>query len=485
MLKLGKTNRIMKTRILFDFSYLSEVNLQTGIQRVARRLYEELHILSKEVEANFEIVPVTYKSNTILRGFFQLPFAPINPQHSKLDATSKEPIEIFAHPEKYPLRIEASNSSAGSKSAIGVNRMATFKLYQASKKLRFGIFKFDTFLLSLINIYRATRVLFQYLLILLKQIPFSSARLNPIKFKPSDQLILADSPWKYAHSFWDELGMRQKEQSFQIYTIFYDAIPYLEASFCHPYIVSAWQDFFTASARHTYCYISISKQSNNELEIFLKRENLFQGAHQKVLTMGSDLNKEIKARPLYKKQLDTFKNLDNCFLIVGSLEKRKGHDVLLESLEHLKLSVSIVVIGRPGYDGNRIGHEIVHHLDYGKRLFLIDDCPDNLLQIAYSRCCAVICPSRAEGFGLPLIEAAMKGKKIIANDIPIFREVANDYSLQVKFYAKNCPESLANAITLTSKEKNNIIDPKLSMLKSVPTWRDSAKSMLEILDELR
>ena len=477
--------QIKKTRILFDFSYLSEENLQTGIQRVARRLYEELHILSKEAHSNFEIVPVTYQSNPILQGFFQLPFAPISPQHSILAATSNKPREIFAHPQNYSLAIEATDSSTSRKSAIGINRMATFKLYQASKKLSFGIFRLDTLLLSLINIYRGTRLLMKYLSISLNQFFFSSTRLNPIKFKPSDQLILADSPWKYTHSFWDELGMRKKEKSFQIYTIFYDAIPYFMSGFCHPYIVSIWKDFFTASARHTYCYISISKQSNTELEVFLKHENLSQGSHRKVLTMGSDINKEIEHKLLYQEQLDTFKNLDNFFLIVGSLEKRKGHDVLLESLEHLKISESIIVIGRPGYDGNRIGYEIVHHPDYGKRLFLIDDCPDNLLQIAYSRCCAVILPSRAEGFGLPLIEAAMKGKKIIANDIPIFREVANDYSLQVQFYAKNCPKSLANAITLTSKEQNNIIEPKFSMLKSIPTWRDSAKSMLEILDELR
>jgi glycosyltransferase involved in cell wall biosynthesis len=201
--------------------------------------------------------------------------------------------------------------------------------------------------------------------------------------------------------------------------------------------------------------------------------------------MGSDLNTDIKDKSLPPRQLDSHQTLNNCFLVVGTLERRKGHDVLLESLAHLKIPASIIVIGRPGYDGNRIGHGIVHHLDYGKRLFLIDDCPDDLLQIAYSRCRAVICPSRAEGFGLPLIEAAIKGKKIIANDIPIFREVANDYSLQVDFYANNCPKSLANVITIISKEENNAIEPRASMLKSVPTWRDSAKSVLAILNELR
>ena len=478
-----------KTRILFDFSSLNEQNLQTGIQRVARRLYEELHILSNEAEANFEVVPVTYKSFGFFKGFFQLPFAPMNPPAPKSAAIYNQPLEIFTHPESYSPPIEASDSSKGEKSVLGVNRMATLKLYQALKKISFGITRFDTLFLGLISLYRSARVLFfklkRSLLFLLNQLPLSGNRLNPIKFERSDQLILADTPWEQAHSFWGELGIRQKKNSFQIYTIFYDAIPYFNGDFCHPSIVCNWQNFFTASARLTSCYISISKQSNTELESFLKHENLFQGAPRKVLIMGSDLNTDIKNKSLPPRQLDSHKTLNNCFLVVGTLERRKGHDVLLESLAHLKIPASIIVIGRPGYDGNRIGHEIVHHLDYGKRLFLIDDCPDDLLQIAYSRCRAVICPSRAEGFGLPLIEAAIKGKKIIANDIPIFREVANDYSLQVEFYANNCPKSLANTITLISKGEKNVIDSSLSRLKSVPTWRDSAKSVLSILNELR
>jgi len=474
-----------KTRILFDFSSMSKHNIRTGIQRVACRLYEELLVLSNETDANFEIVPVTYQSNAILQGFFQLPFVPINPPPQKSAATYKKSIKIFARPENYSLPIESSDSSPGSKSSIGVNRIATLKLYQASKKVSFGIIKLDTLFLGLIGLYRSTRTLFRYSLILLRQLPLSGNRLNPIKFTHSDQLILADTPWEQAHSFWGELGIRQKENPFQIYTIFYDAIPYFNCDFFHPSTVCRWHNFFTASARLTSCYISISQKSSTDLEIFLKSQALFLGAPRKVLTMGSDLNIDTKYKSLSQRQLNTFGELDNCFLIVGTLEKRKGHEVLLESLTHLNTPASIVVIGRPGYDGNRIGYEIVHHFDYGKRLFLIDDCPDDLLQIAYSRCRAVICPSREEGFGLPLIEAAIKGKKIIANDIPIFREVANDYSLQVEFYANNCPKSLANAMTLISKEKNNVIDSSLSRLKSVPTWRDSAQSVLAILNELR
>jgi len=38
----------------------------------------------------------------------------------------------------------------------------------------------------------------------------------------------------------------------------------------------------------------------------------------------------------------------------------------------------------------------------------------------------LLMPSFAEGFGLPLIEAMELGTAVIANDLPVFREIAGD-----------------------------------------------------------
>ena len=38
----------------------------------------------------------------------------------------------------------------------------------------------------------------------------------------------------------------------------------------------------------------------------------------------------------------------------------------------------------------------------------------------------LVAPSRGEGFGLPLIEAAQHKLPIFARDIPVFREVAGE-----------------------------------------------------------
>ena len=51
-------------------------------------------------------------------------------------------------------------------------------------------------------------------------------------------------------------------------------------------------------------------------------------------------------------------------------------------------------------------------------------CDDALRRI-YAEAVAFIFPSLAEGFGLPLVEAMAAGCRVIASDIPAFREIAD------------------------------------------------------------
>jgi glycosyltransferase involved in cell wall biosynthesis len=42
------------------------------------------------------------------------------------------------------------------------------------------------------------------------------------------------------------------------------------------------------------------------------------------------------------------------------------------------------------------------------------------------RCTAIVLPSRAEGYGLTLVEAMATSRPVIAADIPTYREIARD-----------------------------------------------------------
>lgn len=124
------------------------------------------------------------------------------------------------------------------------------------------------------------------------------------------------------------------------------------------------------------------------------------------------------------------------FLMVGTVEPRKGHLQTLAAFEQLWREgeqVQLVIVGKEGWTAlpdsqRRTIPEIVgrlhQHPELGMRLFWLDDATDEYLQKIYAACTCLIFASEGEGFGLPLIEAARHRLPIIARDIPVFREVA-------------------------------------------------------------
>ena len=114
------------------------------------------------------------------------------------------------------------------------------------------------------------------------------------------------------------------------------------------------------------------------------------------------------------------------FLMVGTIEPRKGHELALNAFDILWAndpSVSLVIVGHQGWKVESLIQRIKLHPQFDKRLFWLADISDEFLREIYKSSSALIALSKAEGFGLPLVEAAYFHLPIIANDIPVFREV--------------------------------------------------------------
>ena len=75
-----------------------------------------------------------------------------------------------------------------------------------------------------------------------------------------------------------------------------------------------------------------------------------------------------------------------------------------------------------------------------KCLFMFNGINDKSLEYAYSNARALVFPSYAEGFGLPLVEAMQRGLPAMASDIPVFREIGGDF---MAYFDLNDPQTLA------------------------------------------
>ena len=128
------------------------------------------------------------------------------------------------------------------------------------------------------------------------------------------------------------------------------------------------------------------------------------------------------------------------FLMVGTIEPRKGHMQALDAFEQLwsdGADVRLVIVGGEGWRGvpdaqrrtiPAIMERLSSHPELGKRLHWLRGVSDEYLDAVYQASACLLVPSEGEGFGLPLIEAARHGKPIIARDIPVFREVAQEHA---------------------------------------------------------
>jgi glycosyltransferase involved in cell wall biosynthesis len=70
-------------------------------------------------------------------------------------------------------------------------------------------------------------------------------------------------------------------------------------------------------------------------------------------------------------------------------------------------------------------------------LVMVGKLSEDALRKVYAEAVAFIFPSLAEGFGLPLVEAMAAGCRVIASDIPAFREIAHESVLFFDPYSAN------------------------------------------------
>ncbi|WP_236749215.1 glycosyltransferase family 4 protein [Acidovorax carolinensis] len=168
------------------------------------------------------------------------------------------------------------------------------------------------------------------------------------------------------------------------------------------------------------------------------------------------------------------------FLMVGTLEPRKGHAQVLEAFEQLwqsDVDVNLVIVGKQGWMVESIVERLREHPERDKRLFWLDGISDEYLEKVYAVNTCLIAASYGEGFGLPLIEAAQHKLPIIARDTPVFREVAGEHAL---YFSGRDAESLAAQLRVWLSRAATDAHPKSTDIPWL-TWKQSAADLLKEL----
>lgn len=123
------------------------------------------------------------------------------------------------------------------------------------------------------------------------------------------------------------------------------------------------------------------------------------------------------------------------FLMIGTIEGRKNHAMILklwqeiceDYRENARVSPpSLVIIGQRGWECD----DAVQILDHDPSISLsvneLANCSDHDLLRYLAHAKALLFPSFAEGYGMPLMEALDQLTPVIASDLQTFREIAGD-----------------------------------------------------------
>ena len=121
------------------------------------------------------------------------------------------------------------------------------------------------------------------------------------------------------------------------------------------------------------------------------------------------------------------------FLVVSTIEPRKNHALLIEVWRSLiQRGVSppkLVLVGRRGWENEQTFRELDLAPDLQHYLVQVPSLPAAHLRALIKNAVAVLMPSFAEGYGIPVVEALSLGTPVICSDIPVFREISQDKAL--------------------------------------------------------
>lgn len=122
------------------------------------------------------------------------------------------------------------------------------------------------------------------------------------------------------------------------------------------------------------------------------------------------------------------------FLTVGTIEPRKNHAMLLQVWRSLIDQLGdkmprLVIVGQPGWSSERVLSSLKRDPVLRDKVTLISSCSDREMVRLLEGAIALLKPSHAEGFGLPVVEALELGTPVIASDIPSFREIGQGIPL--------------------------------------------------------
>lgn len=172
---------------------------------------------------------------------------------------------------------------------------------------------------------------------------------------------------------------------------------------------------------------------------------------------------------------------DEPFLLyVGSRVHYKNFALLLQAYAgwEKRQRIRLLVVGKPWQPDE---HRRLEELGITERVGRVENVDDDTLCRLYNRAVALVYPSLAEGFGIPLVEAMACGCPLVASRIPSTLEVVGD--LAFYFEPSNATELRMALDAAFSHGKDAARLAAAEQRAALFSWERSASEMLAVYRE--
>jgi glycosyltransferase involved in cell wall biosynthesis len=301
----------------------------------------------------------------------------------------------------------------------------------------------------------------------------------PIAFSPGDVLLMLDSSWERYREFYPAFR-EARAAGVPIYTVVYDLLPLsLPPGNFVPGGKEWFEGWFREALRESDGLLCISRSVAEDVQRYIKAAG--DPAHSPRVGfwhLGSDI--ATGAKKVAPSPIVTRLALGEFLLMVGTIEPRKSHAVALDAMERLWAAggdLKLCIAGKEGWMVDDLMKRIREHAQFGKRLFLLEQTSDSDIHALYAEAAGVLCLSKGEGFGLPIVEAANCGTPVLCSDIPVFREVAGSFATYVDHTDARI---LAGQIESWRAAKSGAVLPDIRIMPRL-NWEESAAALLTVV----
>lgn len=300
-------------------------------------------------------------------------------------------------------------------------------------------------------------------------------------FSPGDVLISIGLDWDY--TYYKEFYYFRKIRKIKVVTCCYDLIPVIYPQYCVSNVAKKFTSYFLDIAEGSDLVLCISKQSERDLLNLLDETG---GAIPPTHVFPLGDNVPITDTGLISQAVRELCKED-FILYISTIERRKNHEVLYRAY-HLLCSKGkrnelpkLLFVGMQGWGVTDLMNDIDLDPLIRGLIVRLNHVSDSELRMLYEAAKFCVFPSFYEGWGLPVGEALLMGKAVLASNRGSIPEVGGDL---VRYVDPWNPHAWADELFRMSTDKDWRIkwEDNIKHKFHSRTWAKAAISVKNAID---